>query len=122
MEKLESVVIEFAIDATEFSVPDSVVTPIVGVYPLNESITSENGPQTPSLDSLVPSARPVSVGEHRVLRMNIADIVRAWLENPATNHGLAIGSLTGPEVATVTLNESLPGASAAVRITYFYKE
>jgi hypothetical protein len=53
--------------------------------------------------------------------MDITDTVRGWVDSPTTNHGLVIGSLTGPEVADVTMNSAIPGGQGAIRITFFFQ-
>ena len=125
--RLDSVFLEFAVDVTPLSQEDSVtVTPEVGVFPLTQTYQggigrSPGNDTEPEFKTLVPSLRPVAAGETRLVNMDITEIVRTWISNPATNHGLVIGSLTGPAVATVTLKESIPGDSSAVKITFFYQ-
>jgi hypothetical protein len=124
--RLDSVFLEFAVDATPLSEEDSVtVTPEVGVFPLTETYQAGGGiggrNAEPVFTRLVPSLRPVAGGENRLVKMDVTDTIRGWIANPATNHGLVIGSLTGPEVATVTLKEAIPGGSSPIRITFFYQ-
>jgi hypothetical protein len=125
---LDSVVLEFAVDATVSSEEDSVATPFVGVYPVTSDFVASRGEgaegtvEAPEFEAIVPSSRPVAAGEHRVLRMEITGIVREWIASPTTNHGLVIGTLTGPEVGTITLNDALPGGSAAVKVTFLYSQ
>jgi hypothetical protein len=52
--------------------------------------------------------------------MDITDIVKGWLSNPSSNHGLVIGALTGPNVATVSLQSS-SFDGAAFRVTFCYQ-
>ena len=124
--RLDSVVLEFAVDASALSEEDSVVTPVVGVYPVTSEFVASrgDGPEgsvdAPEFERVVPSSRPVALGSQRVLRMDITDMVRGWMSAPSSNHGLVIGTLTGPDVGTVTLNETLPGGNAPIRMTFFY--
>lgn len=125
--QLDTVVLEFAVDASPASEEDSLETPVVGVYPVTSEFVASRGDgpigtvEAPEIEAVVPSSRPVALGEHRVLRMDITDIVRGWINEPASNHGLVIGTLTGPEVGTITLNEALPSANIPIRITFFYR-
>jgi hypothetical protein len=125
--RLDMVVLEFAVDAIASSEEDSVETPVVGVYPITSEFVASRGDgpvgtvEAPETEEIVPSSRPVALGEHRVLRMDITGIVRDWMSEPSSNHGLAIGTLTGPDVGSVTLNETLPGGDAPVRVTFFYR-
>jgi hypothetical protein len=124
--RLDSVFIEFAVDATFLSLEDSVVSPVVGVYPLRQSFSGGVGDAPghgaePVFESVVPSARPIHLGENRVLRMDVTDIVKGWMDEPTSNHGLVIGALTGPEVGRVTLRDTVPGSDHAVRVTFFYQ-
>lgn len=77
---------------------------------------------SPAFEDVVPSARPIALGENSVVRMNITGIVKSWIGAPASNHGLALGSLTGPEVGAITLNSTVPGSDSAIRITFFYQD
>jgi hypothetical protein len=117
--RLDAVVLEFAVEATASSEADSVATPEVGVFPLTQAFN--DGPETPMFEDAVPSVRPVALGANRVVRMDITDIVRGWMNQPSSNHGLVVGSLTGPEVGTVTLKETIPDSEAAIRVTFYYQ-
>lgn len=125
--RLDSVFLDFAVDATSLSEEDTIAAE-VGVFPLTQNYVAGgqggDGPgmnAAPVFTTLVPSMRPIPAGDSRRLRMDITDIVRGWIANPATNHGLVIGALTGPEVATVTLNNEIPGGTSPVVITFFYQ-
>jgi len=125
---LDRVVLEFALDASAATHDDSLATPVVGVYPITRAFAANRGDgpvgtvEAPEIGAITPSSRPVAIGEHRVLRMDITDIVKGWMRDPSSNHGLVIGTLTGPRVGTVTLNRSLPGGGTPVRATFFCRD
>jgi hypothetical protein len=124
--RLDSVLLEFAVDASPMILEDStVVVPVVGAFPLTATYTGGgvgNGRDSaPVFNSAVPSARPIATGENRLVRMDVTDIVKGWMANPSSNHGLVIGSLTGPEAGAVTMRGALPGSESAVRLTFFYQ-
>jgi hypothetical protein len=125
--RLEMVVLEFAVDAIASSEADSLETPVVGVYPVTSEFVARRGDgpvgtvEVPEIEEIVPSSRPVALGENHVLRMDITAIVTGWMSEPSSNHGLVIGTLTGPEVGGVSLNEALPGGDVPVRVTFFYR-
>jgi hypothetical protein len=123
--RLDSVIMEFAVDAEQLSLEDSVATPMVGVFPLTQAYSAgarADGVDTaPTFEGVVPSARPIALGERSVVRMDITDVVKGWLDEPASNLGLVIGALTGPKVSTVTLNPTLPKSDFAIRVTFFYQ-
>jgi hypothetical protein len=52
---------------------------------------------------------------------DITDMVRGWRASPSSNHGLVVGSLTGLEVGTVSLQNNALAASTALRVTFFYQ-
>lgn len=125
--RLDSVFLEFAVEATPL-VEDSVtVTPLVGAYPLLTEYAGgvvgdgQGRNPEPVFQSIVPSSRPVAAGDNRAVKMDITDVVREWIANPLTNHGLVIGSLIGPEIARVTLKNSIQGGETPIRITFFYQ-
>lgn len=125
---LDRVVLEFAVDASAATHDDSLATPVVGVYAITRDFAANRGDgpvgtvEAPEIGAITPSSRPVAIGEHRVLLMDITDIVKGWMRDPSSNHGLAIGTLTGPGVGTVTLNRLLPGGGAPVRATFFCRD
>jgi hypothetical protein len=118
--RLDSVLLELAVDVSATSPEDSDVTPVVGVFPLSQSFAS-SGPGAPVFETGVASVRPVAVGDNRMLTMDITDIVKGWIAAPATNHGLIIGTLSGPAVGTISLKSATLGPSTALRVTFFYQ-
>ncbi|HEX6790872.1 MAG TPA: hypothetical protein VF247_06150 [Candidatus Krumholzibacteria bacterium] len=122
--RLDTVLLEFAVNAT--ATEDSAATPVVGVYPLKRNadggISDAAGRiDTSAFEAIVPSARPVACGENRIVRVDITDIVKGWIKDPSSNHGLVFGSLTGPSVGTVTLKDQLPSSDGAIQLTFFYQ-
>lgn len=114
--RLDSVFLDFVVDTTPTSAAEADATPLIAVYPLMAAAAG------PSLEykSEVPSVRPVAMGEREKVRADITDIVKGWLADPSSNHGLVIGALAGPEVATVALKgDAFDGA--AIRVTFFYQ-
>lgn len=121
--RIDSVVLEFAVDVAALSPEDSGAAPAVGVYPLTRPFSggAGEGMDAPLFESNVSSVRPVTIGKNRIVRMDITEIVKAWVSDPSSNHGLVIGSLTGPEVGTVTLRDVLPDSDSAIRVTFVYQ-
>lgn len=125
--RLDTVVVEFAVDVTPLSVEDSLVTPLVGVYPLTRELSATGGGGSASVDPSaykgnVPSVRPVANGQTRLLRMDITGIVNGWLRDPLTNHGLVIGSITGPVVGSVLLRDDALDPGIALRVTFYFQD
>jgi len=115
--RLDSVFLDFVVDVTPTSPEQAWMAPRVGVFPLTESFTGVNL----AYDSTVPSVRAVPTGENQALLVDITNIVKGWLATPSSNHGFVIGSLTGPEVGTVSLKDTALGPGAALRVTFFYQ-
>jgi hypothetical protein len=104
-------------DATPTANDDAEERPIVGVYPLTEVLSDGE----PEFNASVPSVRSVAMGEGQRVLADITEIVRGWIETPSSNHGLVIGSLTGPKVGIVTLESDGVAAGTTARITFFYQ-
>jgi hypothetical protein len=115
--RLDSVFLDFVVDASPANPEAAETALLVGVFPLTEAAT--DAPLRYLSD--VPSVRPISLGENRPVRADITDIVRGWLANPSTHHGLVVGALTGPEVGTVELQDAVLGSGVAFRVTFFYQ-
>lgn len=75
----------------------------------------------PAYRTNVPSMWPVAAGDSRVVRLDITDIVGGWIADPSSNHGLVVGAITDPEVATVSLNTTSLGPDTAFRIRFLYQ-
>jgi hypothetical protein len=119
--RLDSVLLELALDVSANSPEDSDNAPVVGVFPLSQSLASSGPSATPLFETGVASVRPVAVGDNRMLTIDITDIVKGWIAAPATNHGLIIGTLSGPAVGTISLKSAALGPSTALRVTFFYQ-
>lgn len=114
--RLDGVFLDFVVDTSPTSEAEADATPFVAVYPLTAAATG----QTLEYETDVPSVRPVSMGENQTVRVDITDIVKGWLVDPSSNHGLVIGALAGPEVGTVSLkSDAIDGT--ALRVTFFYQ-
>jgi hypothetical protein len=115
--RLDSVFLDFVVDASPTSEAEADATPLITVYPLTAAATG------PSLEyeSAVPSVRPIAMGEDQNVQADITDIVKGWLASPSSNYGLVIGALAGPEVATVSLKSDALAAGTALRVTFFYQ-
>ncbi|HEX6791143.1 MAG TPA: hypothetical protein VF247_07525 [Candidatus Krumholzibacteria bacterium] len=127
--QLDTVVIEFALDISSISEEDSLATPVVGVYPLTREFSDavlRQGTVEPmdptSYQGEVSSARPVVIGQNRVIRMDITRIVRGWIAEPSSNHGLVIGSITGPVVGAVYLSDEALASGSPLRVAFFYQD
>jgi hypothetical protein len=115
--RLDSVFLDFVVDVSPTNEAVADATPLVGVFPLTETLTGANL----KYESDVSSVRPVSLGESQKVRVDVTDVVKGWLANPSRNHGVVIGSLTGPSVGAVSLSDTALGPSVALRVTFFYQ-
>jgi hypothetical protein len=113
---LDRVFLEFVVNVNN-NPSDELVPCSVGVFPLTTEFNGGN----PSFESLVPSVRLVPTGGTRRVMMDITKIVLAWNSNPASNHGVVLGPLTGPQVSGLTLQGGALGPDIAARITFFYQ-
>jgi hypothetical protein len=55
------------------------------------------------------------------VRIDITQIVAGWLAAPSGNHGIVIGTLSGPSVGTISLRSTAMNGFA-LRLTFFYQD
>lgn len=115
--RLDSVFLDMVVDASPTNQAVEGATPMLSVFPLTEGFTGTRL----SFTSNVPSVKPVAIGEGQKVRFDITETVKGWLAHPATNHGLVVGTLSGPPVGTASLKDSALGEGVAMRVTYFYQ-
>ncbi len=119
---LDRVQVEFAADVDRSSAGETVATAMVGLFPLTETLGDARlGLAAAQYDSAAASVRPVKMGQNRLVKLDVTETVRGWLAEPSSNHGIVIGTLTGPAVGTVSLRDSSLAPSTALRVTYYYK-
>lgn len=117
--RLDSVLLKFYVDAALVSgetvehAPTIDVRALTAPYSSNSAITSS---------AALGRAHPVPVGDDRKIVVDITDIVKAWIADPSSNHGLVIGSLGGSQAGDFTMRNNMLGASSRVAAaTFFYQ-
>jgi len=115
--RLDTVLLEFYVDATPTTDEEVEEMPTVGVYPFTEAFVEGE----PKFKASVPSVRSVPMGPGQKVLADITEIVRGWIETPSSNHGLVIGSLTGPKIGNVALKNDGVSAGTTAQITFFYQ-
>ena len=115
--RLDTVLLEFYVDATPTTDEEAEEMPTVGVYPLTEAVPEGE----PKFNAFVPSVRSVPMGSGQKVLADITEIVRGWIETPSSNHGLVIGSLTGPKIGSVALKNDGVAAGTTAQVTFFYQ-
>jgi hypothetical protein len=116
--RLDTVLLEFYVDVAGDEEIEIDYTPSIEVFPLSEA------PQTlrmPRYTTSHPSSQPVAIGEGRRVTVDITDIVKGWIESPSTNHGLIIGSFSGPKPGDLDLRSDVIGSGNALQATFFYQ-
>lgn len=116
--RLDSVILEFQIDVGLAQEERADATPVIAVYPLNESLRPG---QSPVFTGTFASARNVLPEAGQTLVVDITDIVRGWVEEPSSNRGLVIGSFTGAKLSKLDLNPDAIDTGKAARVTFFYQ-
>jgi hypothetical protein len=93
-------------------------TPLFEVYPLKSAFSGEVDPAEFQAQDL-PTTRHVVAGSGRRVVIDITEIVNSYAANPASNHGLIVGSLTGTRDGLFTIRSGDFGPSSLGRITFF---
>jgi hypothetical protein len=71
-----------------------------------------------------PAFGPINVvrGENRRVVLDVTDIVRGYLDDPASNHGLIIGSVTGIRDGRFTVKTGVLGRDAMARLIFHFRD
>ncbi len=115
---LDRAILEFYVNVNAKS-RDAYVneTPLIEVYALTSPFSGTLA--FDRVDTRTRVARPVTLGRgHRVI-LDITPIVRGQLSGRITNHGLVIGSLTGPREGDYTLVSGRLPDSAVARVRIY---
>ncbi len=129
---LETALLEFYVDAESFVRgdfhwldADSVEhvgyrtrAPLIEVFALKSPI--EGGVKEGQLDMTTAARRPISAGPNRRVMIDIAPIVRSFMEDPTRNRGIVIGSFLGSQEGDFTLQDGMfrDGSRAKVRLEF----
>lgn len=116
--RLDTVLLEFDVDVVLDSSEHPDMSPMIAVFPLEEQYSAS---RSPVYSTSYSSARNINVGTGQRVQVDITEIVRRWIENPSSNHGLILGSFTGPKVSTLNLRSDVVAAGKAARVTFFYQ-
>ena len=116
--RLDSVLLEFYVDASLKEGVASEYSPLIEIYPLNDDFTGDG---SPSFTSVSAAVRNVKVGSGKRVLMNITDIVGKWITDPNSKHGLIIGSLTGIKSSEFVLCNDVLGGGIVARVTFQYQ-
>ena len=107
---------EFVVDVDSRTINEvSNETPMLELYALSEDFGNELEPG--KLEKNTPTRRNVVVGDNRRVKIDITPIVKGFLANPNSNHGLVLGSLSNARDGLFDV-KSANGRLAT--ITYYY--
>lgn len=116
--RLDTVLLEFRIDVTLDESENADMTPVIAAYPLEERLSE----RSPVFATSFPSARNVKPGNDQAVLVDITDIVRRWIADPSSNHGVVVGSFTGPKLNGLELENGWAGPGKIARVTFFYQD
>ena len=124
---VEAAWLEFYVDAqsrprTFYSAIDSTEkthirnTPVIEVFALNGDFSGQL--DSTQLGTTTQRVRPLVLGQDRLVRVEITSVIRSFIRDPSTNHGLIIGSLTGTRDGKFGLrtDKYSNGTAAQIRI------
>jgi len=116
--RLDTATLELYVDVSLNDEASEGSTPVIEVLPLTNAFAGDG---KPTFAPTSPAVRNVVPGERRKLLLDITDIVKGWIANPGTNHGLIIGSLTGNKEGEFSLRNDVLGAGVVAKVTFFYQ-
>jgi hypothetical protein len=94
--------------------------PVLEAFALESAVAGEVDEKQLGVPAFGP--RNVARGENRRVVLDVTDIVRAYLDDPASNHGLIIGSLTGIRDGRFTVKTGVLGRDAMARVIFHYRD
>ena len=93
-------------------------TPVIEAYELKTAFAGVVNP-TQFETSSVALTNVVS-GQNKRVILDITAIIKSYLANPASNHGIILGSLTASRDGKFSIRSGQIGAGTVARITYHY--
>ncbi|NIO28946.1 MAG: hypothetical protein GTO29_10405 [Candidatus Latescibacteria bacterium] len=96
-------------------------TPLLEVYALKSEFAGELDPDQFELQAM-PMVRNVVLGEDRRVVIDITEVVRSYIVNPAKNHGLIFGSLTGSRDGIFDIQRNKFEQAGVAKISFFIRE
>jgi hypothetical protein len=113
--------VELYVDVESVEKDGPVVdTPVLEVFALKSAFAGQVDEQQLGAPAFGP--RNVARGEDRRVIFDVTDIVRTYLEDPASNHGLIFGSLTGIRSGRFTVKSGVLGRDAIARIIFHFRD
>lgn len=111
--------LEFYVDVTGAARDSaSVRIPILEIYALTSSYGGQIDPT--KFDRLTGSARNTPPGDDQRMLVDITGIVKKYIQNKSTNHGLIIGGLEGVRNGSFTWKRDWFQSSKPAKITFHY--
>jgi hypothetical protein len=116
--RLDTVLLEFYVDVAPDGSNGDDVSPAIEVLPLAEALAANGSPR---FTTSHPSVRPLSFGEDRKVLVDVTDIVKGWIAEPSSNHGLIVGSFRGPKLGGLDVKSNVVAPGKVLQATFFYQ-
>jgi hypothetical protein len=95
-------------------------TPVLEAFALKSAFAGEVDENQLGAPAFGP--RNVVRGVDRRVVLDVTDIVRSYLDDPASNHGLIIGSLTDIRDGRFTVKTGVLGRDAMARVIFHFRD
>ena len=95
-------------------------TPVLDAFALKSDFAGEVDENELGAPAFGP--RNVVRGQDRRVVLDVTDIVKGYLDDPASNHGLIIGSVTGIRDGRFTVKTGVLGRDAMARVIFHYRD
>ena len=118
--RIMSAVLEFYVDASATSIDGWVnETPVIELYALKEPISEDL--DLNAIHEQSAAVEPVVIGEKRRVVLDVTGVVQSWVQDPALNHGLILGSFRGTKEGVFSLCTDPLGGGEIARVTILYE-
>jgi hypothetical protein len=95
-------------------------TPYLDVFALTEALGQSLDPEAFGTPALEPGY--VTLGENRRVLRDVTNIVRSYLDTPASNHGVILGSLRGVRDGLFTVKSGVAEQGVVGRLIIHYRD
>jgi hypothetical protein len=120
-QEILSAMLEFRVDAQGIELIEGYVndTPRIEIYALTNPLTNRFDPSCFRKPAM--SVMNVPSGYDRSVKVDVTEAIRCFADDPSTNHGFVVGSLTGSRDGAFSLKNDAFGTGTVGKLTIHFR-